>query len=677
MKKITNILVLLLMCIVLIPGYTLEASAATPKLNKKTATIYVGKTIKLKVTNAKKVKWSSTKKSVATVNNKGKVTAKKAGKCTIKAKVGKNTYKCKITVKNPFLNTKSKELKVKNTLQLKLTGAKAKSWSSSNTAIATVSSKGVVTALSKGTATITCKDTKNKKYTCTITVTENKSKETSDKDNSKEEPDTKPDEQHQHKYSISKTVKPTCDKDGYTIYKCSCGHSKISELKSTGHQYSVSTINKTCTENGYTLYKCDICKYSYKDNEVLSDGHDLSTEVLKEADCESNRLIKIYCKNCDYSIENEEKNSALGHDYQANEFSDRTLAEPAYCSFIAQYYYSCTRCNSIDTTQKVGHGKYDSNNHNYSVDKMTPRHLATFATCTEPNKYYYHCIWCDNVDKSRTFSYGEANGHDYALSRQLSGPDTLANKATCKTLASYYYKCYNCGLIDKTKTYNAGDYADHDYGHNVTDEALESEADCINQASYYESCNICGKVDKCSIFGYGSPLGHTATNNVIIQATYSTQGLLETYCGRCLGERKTSPIPYTLNIKNVRVISGATTPFTLSLDNNIWAACVDGGYLTYKVQDAMGVEYFVKLRGSMFSDQNRVYLSVYDDKMCALAEDVFFNCTNSHWVVRHHFNDKSDFIMVHVNELGNLLRSLGYNANRIIRQPNNIFYEVT
>ena len=70
------------------------------KLNKKKATVKVGKSVKLKVKNtSKKVTWSSSNKKVAKVTKAGKVTGVKAGKATIKAKVGGKTLKCKVTVK--------------------------------------------------------------------------------------------------------------------------------------------------------------------------------------------------------------------------------------------------------------------------------------------------------------------------------------------------------------------------------------------------------------------------------------------------------------------------------------------------------------------------------------------------------------------------------------------------
>ncbi|WP_455716710.1 Ig-like domain-containing protein, partial [Anaerosporobacter sp.] len=72
------------------------------------------------------------------------------------------------------LNQKKISLKVGQTKQLKLTGAKKKiTWSSSKKSVATVSKKGKVTAKAAGTATITAKSS-GKKYTCKVTVTAKK-----------------------------------------------------------------------------------------------------------------------------------------------------------------------------------------------------------------------------------------------------------------------------------------------------------------------------------------------------------------------------------------------------------------------------------------------------------------------------------------------------------------------
>ena len=86
---------------ILVPKRNTYAAKKT-KLNKKSATIEIGKTVTLKLKNApkgKKIKWTSSKKKVAVVNRKGRVQGKSAGKAKITAKVGKKKYTCTVTVK--------------------------------------------------------------------------------------------------------------------------------------------------------------------------------------------------------------------------------------------------------------------------------------------------------------------------------------------------------------------------------------------------------------------------------------------------------------------------------------------------------------------------------------------------------------------------------------------------
>ena len=153
------------------------STAKTYKLTKTKLTLTAGKSATIKLRNAKasKVKWSTSNKKVATVS-KGKITAKKKGTATITAKYGRIKYNCKVTVKakpakKVSISKKSASMTVGSKLTLKLKNAKASKvkWSSSNKKIATVSSKGVVTAKKKGKATITAKYG-SKKYKCTITV---------------------------------------------------------------------------------------------------------------------------------------------------------------------------------------------------------------------------------------------------------------------------------------------------------------------------------------------------------------------------------------------------------------------------------------------------------------------------------------------------------------------------
>lgn len=185
MKKFRKIILMMLTVLLIAGTMTVSASAASKvKLNKTKVTLNVKKTYQLKVSGtSKKVTWSTSNKKVATVSSKGKVTAKKKGTATITAKVSGKKYTCKVTVKQPVtsvtLNKKSATLKKKGaTVTLKATAKPTSannrkvSWKSSNTKVATVNSKGKVTAVAGGTATITAtaKDGSKKKATCKVTV---------------------------------------------------------------------------------------------------------------------------------------------------------------------------------------------------------------------------------------------------------------------------------------------------------------------------------------------------------------------------------------------------------------------------------------------------------------------------------------------------------------------------
>ncbi len=78
-----------------------QAQAAKKiKLNKSKITIKIGKSVTLKLKNAKKkVTWKSSNKKIASVDKKGKVTGKKAGSVKITAKSAGKKYICKVMVK--------------------------------------------------------------------------------------------------------------------------------------------------------------------------------------------------------------------------------------------------------------------------------------------------------------------------------------------------------------------------------------------------------------------------------------------------------------------------------------------------------------------------------------------------------------------------------------------------
>ena len=82
-------------------GITLKCKVTVknPSLSKSKLAVYNTDKYKLKVLGGKgKITWKSSNKTVATVTSKGVVRGKKGGACTITAKRGQYTMKCKIKV---------------------------------------------------------------------------------------------------------------------------------------------------------------------------------------------------------------------------------------------------------------------------------------------------------------------------------------------------------------------------------------------------------------------------------------------------------------------------------------------------------------------------------------------------------------------------------------------------
>ena len=162
-------------------------------LNKQATTIVIGdsETLTINYTPAdantgKAVAWTSNNTSVATVDNSGKVTGVSAGSATITATSTTDntiTASCVVTVQavavtGVSINPTSANLQIGGSTDLTYTilpanaTDKSVSWSSSNTAVATVNNNGHVSAVAAGTATITVTTTDgNKTATCSVTVT--------------------------------------------------------------------------------------------------------------------------------------------------------------------------------------------------------------------------------------------------------------------------------------------------------------------------------------------------------------------------------------------------------------------------------------------------------------------------------------------------------------------------
>jgi len=164
-----------------VTGVTINKKSFT--LKKAGATYQLTATVAPSNATNKAVKWTSSNTKVATVDSKGKVTAKGNGQATITATTvsgGKKATcaaKVQIAVTGVKLNKTSWQIQKGRTYKLTATVSpsnaytKAVKWTSSNKKVATVDSKGKVTAKSVGKTTIAATTTSGgKRASCTIYV---------------------------------------------------------------------------------------------------------------------------------------------------------------------------------------------------------------------------------------------------------------------------------------------------------------------------------------------------------------------------------------------------------------------------------------------------------------------------------------------------------------------------
>ena len=172
-----------------------QVPATEITLNATSQKLLTGKTVTLTVTvtpsdTTDTVVWTSSDESVATVSAEGVVTGVKAGTAVITATAGSVKAECTVTVSKPApavtkvtkvtVTASARNIAAGKKVQLKAAVApskatnKAVTWKSSNTKVATVSSKGVVTFNKKAggkkvTITATAKDGSKKYGKITLT----------------------------------------------------------------------------------------------------------------------------------------------------------------------------------------------------------------------------------------------------------------------------------------------------------------------------------------------------------------------------------------------------------------------------------------------------------------------------------------------------------------------------
>ncbi len=123
---------------------------------KKTISMYIKYKSTVTIEGKSKCTYSTNNKKVAVVSTRGVITAKKAGTAVITIKATGVVVRLTVKVKNPTLNKSKLSLKKGKTFTVKVKGGSGRvTFKSSNKKVVTVSTKGKLKAIKRGTATIT------------------------------------------------------------------------------------------------------------------------------------------------------------------------------------------------------------------------------------------------------------------------------------------------------------------------------------------------------------------------------------------------------------------------------------------------------------------------------------------------------------------------------------------
>ena len=173
-------------------------------------------------------------------------------------------------------------------------------------------------------------------------------------------------DEHEHQYTVTKEVLPTCTEDGYRSLACPCGERMTEVLPATGHTPAAATetvvAEATCGRPGGKLVtvKCAVCGETLSEETVAipatgehTPGEATET-VVREAACTAagEKRVTVKCAVCGVTIsEATTEIPATGHEYSM------TVTAPT-CTASGYTTYTCAHGDSQfirDLVDPLGH----------------------------------------------------------------------------------------------------------------------------------------------------------------------------------------------------------------------------------------------------------------------------------------------------------------------------------
>ena len=169
---------------------------------------------------------------------------------------------------------------------------------------------------------------------------------------------------HEHHYTVTKEVQPTCTEDGYRNLFCPCGDRKTETIPSAGHtEVNIPATEPTCTEPGYSAYTyCSVCETVLTEKtEIPANGHTETTVNAIEATCGKDGFTGvIYCSICKEVLDEGEEIAATGN-HTPGEAFEVIIAQPT-CTAEGQTktLVNCSVCGktiseTAGTSAALGH----------------------------------------------------------------------------------------------------------------------------------------------------------------------------------------------------------------------------------------------------------------------------------------------------------------------------------